>query len=374
MGDSGAILKTTDAGTTWAHKVSGTSNTLNSVSFCNGQQGYAAGEHVVCHTLDGGENWAVAPDSLTFTAIETLCDSVAEIAYLGGKNGYVRYSTNAGTTWNERIFPGGKVVAIGIQRMASALYSITIATQAYTFHSLSTDSIWESVGNAPETTYATLGGYLRDTIQFLVGVVSFPIGGEISPYFQLRGSPDSSWELRLLPADGFEPFTIQRAPRSSTFYMAGSHEEIYKSAGSDTSLVQQTRNYSPVPILYSLSFSDEKNGFAVGMEGVILHTSNGGVSSVTEGYRLPRVTQLFQNYPNPLNPTTSIDYALPERLPVRLTVYNVLGEEINTLLNEIQPGGYHSVTLDAGELPSGVYFYRLQAGNFTAAKKMILVK
>jgi hypothetical protein len=83
---------------------------------------------------------------------------------------------------------------------------------------------------------------------------------------------------------------------------------------------------------------------------------------------------LYQNYPNPFNPTTMTSYDLPSASLVRLTVMNVLGEEVATLVNSAQDAGYHAVKFDASGLSSGVYFYRLQAGDFVATKKLVLLK
>lgn len=83
---------------------------------------------------------------------------------------------------------------------------------------------------------------------------------------------------------------------------------------------------------------------------------------------------LKQNYPNPFNPETVIAFALPEDGDVSLTVFNVLGDEVAEILSGWTQAGEYSVVFDAGKLPSGIYFYRLQAGNFTQFKKMALVK
>lgn len=83
---------------------------------------------------------------------------------------------------------------------------------------------------------------------------------------------------------------------------------------------------------------------------------------------------LKQNYPNPFNPTTTIQFQLPQTGLVKLTLYNILGQEIKTLLNETKEAGTHTVQFDASELNSGVYIYRIESGLFTQAKKMTLVK
>ncbi len=88
----------------------------------------------------------------------------------------------------------------------------------------------------------------------------------------------------------------------------------------------------------------------------------------------PAIFALDQNYPNPFNPTTSIKYSIPQDRHVRLNVYNLLGQNVATLVNSIQKAGQHEVNFDASNLASGVYFYKLEAGTNTSIKKMLLMK
>lgn len=83
---------------------------------------------------------------------------------------------------------------------------------------------------------------------------------------------------------------------------------------------------------------------------------------------------LDQNYPNPFNPSTTINFSVPENTQVTLKIYDVLGKEVSTLINQVVPAGNHEVQFDATGLPSGVYFYSLTAGNFVENKKMMLMK
>jgi len=89
---------------------------------------------------------------------------------------------------------------------------------------------------------------------------------------------------------------------------------------------------------------------------------------------LPTEFALEQNYPNPFNPTTSIQYAISSRQFVTLKVYDVIGKEVATLVNEEKAAGKHKVNFNASTLSSGVYFYRLQAGSFVQTRKMLLLK
>lgn len=88
----------------------------------------------------------------------------------------------------------------------------------------------------------------------------------------------------------------------------------------------------------------------------------------------PIVYDLAQNYPNPFNPVTTIKYAVPEDALVKITVYNLSGKEVAVLVNEFKKVGFYNVVFNASNLPSGVYFYRMQAGNFSQTKQMILLK
>ena len=88
----------------------------------------------------------------------------------------------------------------------------------------------------------------------------------------------------------------------------------------------------------------------------------------------PEKYELLQNYPNPFNASTTIAYHLPRRSHVRLAVYNILGQQIETIVNGVQRAGAHTVIWDTSHLASGIYFYKLQADNFTAIKKCGLIK
>ncbi|MGD1044610.1 MAG: T9SS type A sorting domain-containing protein [Bacteroidota bacterium] len=97
-------------------------------------------------------------------------------------------------------------------------------------------------------------------------------------------------------------------------------------------------------------------------------------TGVKEQASIPAHYALNQNYPNPFNPTTQIEYSVPERGNISLKVYNLLGEELATLFTGVQQAGNHVATFDGAGLTSGVYFYRLQAGNFSVTKKLVLMK
>jgi hypothetical protein len=134
--------------------------------------------------------------------------------------------------------------------------------------------------------------------------------------------------------------------------------------------------------LTAVSFTDANNGTAVGQMGSILRTTNGGgltfVNQISIG--IPERFSIYQNYPNPFNPTTKIKFDVPQKpvgqtfLFVTLKVFDLMGREVQTLVNESLKPGTYEATFDGSALSSGVYFYKLVTDGFTETKKMLLVK
>ncbi len=125
--------------------------------------------------------------------------------------------------------------------------------------------------------------------------------------------------------------------------------------------------------IFSIYFVDAQNGWLTADYGKICHyTETTGVEN--NNNNLPNDFSLMQNYPNPFNPSTKISYQLPVGSNVTLKVYDMLGNEVETLVNEEKTIGSYEVNFDASKLSSGVYFYRLTAGSFIETKKLILIK
>ncbi len=134
--------------------------------------------------------------------------------------------------------------------------------------------------------------------------------------------------------------------------------------------------------VFASGFLNDEQGAAFGLfaalpDGTVLELPTVG-TPVREGPvaedEIPATFALMQNAPNPFNPVTTIAFSLPERQDVRLTVFNAKGQMVKTVVDEPRDAGRHTVTMDARELPSGVYFYRLEAGPHVDMKKMTLLK
>ena len=112
----------------------------------------------------------------------------------------------------------------------------------------------------------------------------------------------------------------------------------------------------------------------VGVDGLIAHNPELPLSVELIDNQIPNQFQLSQNYPNPFNPTTNIEYSIPVSGIVAITVHNILGQTVDNLVNEFQPAGTYRVTWNGSNLPSGMYFYQINASTFTKTMKMILLK
>ena len=120
----------------------------------------------------------------------------------------------------------------------------------------------------------------------------------------------------------------------------------------------------------SVNFPTDAAGKKAIGAGIVLGTTS--IADRREG--VPSQFELGQNYPNPFNPATVISYALPAALNVNLSVFNVLGEVVAVLVDGRQSAGYHQAAFEGAGLASGVYFYRLKAGDYVSTKRLLLVR
>jgi hypothetical protein len=136
------------------------------------------------------------------------------------------------------------------------------------------------------------------------------------------------------------------------------------------------QNRPTIATFNSVSFPDANHGTAVGSGGTIVHTDVGGeVTSVEEiDDETPRTALLFQNFPNPFNPGTTIMFSLGLVSDVTLKIYDILGREVTTLISGRFGPGEHTTSWNATGVPSGVYFFRLVAGEIVETRKLVIVR
>lgn len=331
VGNNGAILKTTDKGLNWVSKNSGTTNNLNAASFRNEENGIAVGNEVISRTSDGGESWSSSTYVDNFTSVSYREPYFGEPNILiGSDNGKILFSGNDGSSWGDTILLSNEpMIAVGFNYCTPNLHSPE-ALAATTFHTGTTFSPlnhWNLYDNPVNPVWDILtGGDFYDWSQYLIGWYGNP--GPI-PLLLRRVDSDISWEA------------------------------IY--------------SFIPAPNIPEDITSVDEKIFVCCWQGKILFTSNGGVTSIEENQEITEYN-LNQNYPNPFNPATVISYQLAVSNHIILTVYDILGKEIVTLINEFKPAGFYTIDFKGSNLPSGTYFYKLQAGNYIETRKMVLTK
>ena len=153
---------------------------------------------------------------------------------------------------------------------------------------------------------------------------------------------------------------------------AGSSALIYTSNGGTNWVYGNT---SSTVVIYSLHFANANTGWIFGTWGSILKTTNGGNVFINNNSMIfPIDYYLYQNYPNPFNPVTTIGYSVPKSGRVVIKVFDVAGREIRTVEDVFRQAGNYSVRFDGTGLASGVYFYRMEAGDVVRTRRMVLIK
>jgi photosystem II stability/assembly factor-like uncharacterized protein len=324
-GTYSGVFLSTDNGTNWTSVSNGLMDwpwvTSLAVSGNNIYAGtYGSG---VFLSTDDGSNWTAVNYGLTFYG--TIFLNIFSLAVIGnniiaGAESGAFISSDNGTTWS--LVDNGLTFLTAF-RFATSGNNIFAAATSGVF--LSTDSgyHWSAVNSGlPQSSYVR---------SFAVSGTSLFAQTDTSGVF-LSTDDGSNWTS---VNTGLGTFFLGALAANDRYLFAGTqHWGFWRRPLSDLITSVNQNNYHDSPITFALD----------------------------------------QNYPNPFNPSTTINYSLPSNEYVTLKVYNLLGEEVAILVNEEKPQGTYELKWNAPNLPSGIYFYKLQAGNFVETKKMILLK
>jgi photosystem II stability/assembly factor-like uncharacterized protein len=362
------LVKTTNGGLNWVNQITNFpfGNRTMSLFFVNVNTGWVAGADGIFKTTNGGENY--------FT-ITNPSPIVYDCCFLNANTGWavgleassakIAKTTNGGTNWVQQ------VINIGTEQLFYVKF------------------VNENTGwcTGPNTIIKTTNGGINWFSQ------SHPSVSFINRIFAV--SPD----LAFITADCYVLITtnggmnwVQRLVNPNYYamdayflnankgYVCTSSGNVYKTLNSGvnwTVLMGDTTQS-----LNNFYFTSSDTGYVCGYGGRIFKTINGGAIKIKLiGENIPEKFQLYQNYPNPFNPSTIIKYMIAENGKwktengiVTLKVFDILGKEVATLVNEKQSAGVYEVTWDAAGYPGGVYFYKLTAGDFPEVKRMVLIK
>jgi len=340
VGDEGLIIKSTDGGSTWFEQEGGQGYYLSDLHFFDDQTG------IIC----GGTN----------------------------NHGRILRTTNGGNQWDEIALSNYSPTLLSIYFLNSNL-GWTAGTNEILFRTIDGGVSWDSIAYISDgwQNYH-YGVYFLDSLNGNVcGWTNHGTGNTSGPIYK---TSDGGYSWTHVAAVGYGAFySLAYHTGSNSLYSVGSGGwpyivgKIYKSTDGGSNWAEIS---SPSPeTLNEITFT-ERTGWIVGRNGTILTSL---ISSSIE--EIDKVFEyiLLQNYPNPFNPTTSIKYQIPEISFVTIKVYDVLGNEITTLVNEEKPAGTYEVEFNSRglinqTLPSGIYFYQLKAGQYGETKIMVLLK
>lgn len=375
-GDSGIIIHTTDGGNVFNIQNTNIDFSINDIFFLNKNSGWAIANEfafqgtTILFTSNGGLNWnsSLFPDSTKFFKTIFFIDSL--IGYIAGFGGIIYKTTNSGMSWNLSPVDSSVYSGFPINKIKFANNNLGFAAGGYNdaagviWRTSNAGQNWHAHNYSPEPFYDM---FIKDPQNIISAGGDFEFGVQIST----TSNGGNNWNYESLMLFG-EAHSID---------FRTSYEAWMALAYSRTLAVTYNSGQNWIAVLsadsseiYSLSFPDSLHGFAVGNNGVILKYSP-VITSVTENNsNSPSDFFLYQNFPNPFNPYTVISYRLSVSNLISLKVYDILGNEITTLVNQKQPAGNYRVSFKSNNLSSGIYFYKLTAGNFSETKRMVLIK
>ena len=314
----GGVYRSTDRGLHWTHADSGLTNTNVDVVVAKGTTLFAGTSGGgVFRSTDNGTSWSDANTGLTYPIITSMTLSGTS-TFAGTYAGGVFVSSNNGAGWMPANFG---LTQLTINDLAASGTAVFAGTGSGVFRTTTNGSEWtQTNAGLTDTTVTTFS--VRGTNIFV---------GTQSGVFRSSNTGGSWTDV----SSGLPPnYSVLSLAFDSTYFYAG----LYYGG-------VWRRNVSEMITSVRLSPEVVPGGFSV-----------------------------TQNYPNPFNSTTTIHFSLPHTGIVTLSVFNMLGEEIATIVSKNLPVGNHQAEWNASRFPSGVYLYRLHAGAFTETKKLILLR
>lgn len=367
VGNNGTFLYTINGGTNWGNRniVSG-AESLTKVWFINDSTGFVIYSDKVMKTNNRGVNWTTQTLGCPLKDISFRSTASGLVGYVTGSNntisGLIYRTINHGLTWTIC----GDFQYKDFYAVELPSDSVVIACGAGSFMARSSN-------NGVNWSQYYLGTVPLIDIDFPNALTGYVCGGTIAK----STNGGINWFGFTSPGSGMEMWSLS-FPNTNTGYCSGFGPDpvyrIQKTTDAGSSWVHIGIQYDTINVP-AIFFINPSTGWICGNSGTIRKTTTGGVSPVTNiSVIVPSEYSLEQNYPNPFNPSTKIKFAIPESGFTTLKIFDALGREVQTLINEKLSPGIYETAFNAAILPSGVYFYRLQAGSFTDTKRMTLIK
>lgn len=363
VGEGGTILNTGDGGQHWTSQTSGTSNDLYSIYFADASTGWTVGDGgTILHTTNGGSNWA-PQSSGTGEFLASVKFINQTTGWVVGDYGTVLKTTNGGNNWQPQN-SGTNYHLFSLDFVDADNGWCVVDDYGVILKTTNGGNSWQSVSTG------------NSNLLFALDFASANVGWVVGMFGTIQKTTDggNTWQDQtgVFPPDWLYSVSFVD---ENTGWTVGFNGKVQKTTDGGQNWTAQI---SGTPYqLNSVYFADELHGWAVGEDGTIIKAASGVTAIDDKPPVQPKDFVLYNNYPNPFNPTTTIDFYLPHAGRVRLSIFNILGQEVKELANGDFTAGNHEVVWDgtnsAGtKVASGIYFYALQTGDVRIIKKMVL--
>jgi photosystem II stability/assembly factor-like uncharacterized protein len=377
------IFKTTNAAASWFQQLTPVSNdTIDfaSVYFTDINTGFITISSLfmylgkILKTTNGGNNWNIIPLNDTNQYFSIFFPTQNTGFAVGGKldppNGFRAIkTTDNGNTWKRMNVPNLGPYLLCVH-FADVNTGYIVGNYGSIFKTTNSGNNWVLLNT--NTTEGLAGVYFINTL------TGFAVGGGATAGIILRTSNGgNTWSLNQ-----YSSCPLMRVTFTSPTvgYIAGWCHQIVKTTNGGLNWYNQV-SPSNNQLYRDVFFMSENTGYIVGQHGdvpygLILKTTNGGepIGIKPISNKVPGDFKLYQNYPNPFNPATTIEFDIPMTSLAKLIIYDLLGREVKTLVNEELKAGIYTVDFDGSDIGSGVYFYCLITNEFSETKKMILLR
>ena len=360
----GEILNSPDYGKSWIKRVGGYPQMLRGIAFPDTQTGFVCGfGGTLLETTDAGVSWQ-STNSSTNSNLYVCAFPDQAHGFCGGA-GVILNTTDGGVTWSAYEVPNGDDVSGFYFKDAKngwATGGSPLSEEGIVLHTTDGGTSWN-------TQFSGMIGPL-ESVCFRDSLTGWAVGYDLLK----TTNGGQSWSEDMWPTPLTTLFErVLFTDRANGWLVDIDGEVFHTQNGGDSWQSQQTPTSNP---LLDITIRQDGSGIAVGSPGTILMIPNAFVTSVMGGNPLAvrANLSLAQNYPNPFNPSTTIRYTLSIRSHVLLYVFNTLGQRVATIVDGEVNAGSHEVKFDSSNFASGVYFYRLTAGDYVSTKKLILLR
>ncbi len=366
-GSGGVIVKTTNSGLNWVTLNTGTTSNLVKIKFFDANIGVAGGDKII-KTTNGGSNWSLVYDTSFANDIHFLNQNEW---WLCSSSPHVnKKTTNGGAVW--QTFNSTDVLQMCLFFINSTTGWVTGKAS---IGSLVAQHINKTVNGGFNWSWQYTGNLFNNAGWFYdMYFIDVNTG-----FGALTESSNNKILKTTNSGANWFPVALTNFPTGIFFinttygWASCNFGKIMKTTDVGSNWVTEQ---TPVSTdLNSIYFTSNETGWTCGDGGIILKTTNGGITAVQQtGTAIPEKFTLSQNFPNPFNPGTQISFGLRESAFAKLVVYDQIGRVVDILVNEQLAPGTYKCEWNAVDYPSGIYFYKLHAGEFTETKKMVLLK